>query len=253
MRKRVICVLAVMVAIGAVWAAVAVAGAEKPVVVRAENVILTVNGNASPKALPRHKLAPVSFHASGRIASAGRRPSTGAARSRARYRQGRHDRSRRVPGLQAPAKSKRGRLEEAERSAADAIVGRGRTEVEVEFPESSPFTAKGPLVIFNGGRKGGQVPALHPRLRQRAGADGGRHAGGDDEDPPRRLQAALGRDDSGGRRRRRLGDRLLSEHRPQGLPHGQLRQRAFLRLPEANFAEELGLEGSFERPCTPID
>ena len=63
-RKGVICMLAVVVAI-AIGAAAAVAGGESPIVVRSGNLILTVNGNTSPRALPSHGLAPISFHASG--------------------------------------------------------------------------------------------------------------------------------------------------------------------------------------------
>ena len=51
---------------------------------------------------------------------------------------------------------KQGRLEarttaDAERACPDAIVGSGEGEVEVEFAESKPFSAKGPIVLFNGG------------------------------------------------------------------------------------------------------
>jgi hypothetical protein len=36
----------------------------------------------------------------------------------------------------------------------EAIVGSGRAEVEVAFPEQAPFRSTGPLVLFNGGVKG---------------------------------------------------------------------------------------------------
>ena len=36
----------------------------------------------------------------------------------------------------------------------DAIVGSGKGEVEVAFPEQAPFRSTGPLVLFNGGVKG---------------------------------------------------------------------------------------------------
>jgi hypothetical protein len=103
-------------------------------------------------AAPRTKLAPITLHFSGRIAT--------------------------VDGSQPPALKDfivetgktgaidtkgvpvcgRGRIEAtstqaAERACRGAIVGRGSTEVRVAFPESTPFTAKGPLVIFNGGTK----------------------------------------------------------------------------------------------------
>ncbi|HEY3435665.1 MAG TPA: hypothetical protein VGK41_08430 [Solirubrobacterales bacterium] len=42
----------------------------------------------------------------------------------------------------------------AKRACGEAIVGSGKAEVEVAFPEQAPFRSTGPLVLFNGGRKG---------------------------------------------------------------------------------------------------
>jgi hypothetical protein len=44
---------------------------------------------------------------------------------------------------------------DAKRACPDAIVGTGEAEVEVAFTEQTPFTAKGPIVLFNGGVHGG--------------------------------------------------------------------------------------------------
>jgi hypothetical protein len=54
---------------------------------------------------------------------------------------------------------RRGRLEarttsEALSACQGSLVGRGNAEAEVQFPESLPFTAKGPLLVFYGGSKG---------------------------------------------------------------------------------------------------
>jgi hypothetical protein len=43
----------------------------------------------------------------------------------------------------------------AKKACPDAIVGSGTGEVEVAFPEQNPFSAKGPIVLFNGGVHGG--------------------------------------------------------------------------------------------------
>lgn len=42
----------------------------------------------------------------------------------------------------------------------DAIVGSGKAEVEVAFPEQAPFRSTGPLVLFNGGVKGAVTTLL---------------------------------------------------------------------------------------------
>ena len=39
---------------------------------------------------------------------------------------------------------------EAMKSCGGALVGKGRIAAQVQFPESTPFNAKGPLLIFNG-------------------------------------------------------------------------------------------------------
>src|SRR3954452_24649063 len=65
MRKRLITTLALGAAL-----AVAVAGiatADKPTVVQAGNLKLTLNGGFSPKALPKGKPAPITLNVSGKI------------------------------------------------------------------------------------------------------------------------------------------------------------------------------------------
>ena len=209
----------------------AVAGGEKPVVVRSGNVIFTVNGNASPTALPRNKLAPISFHASGKIATAdGTHPPALAEAVLDTGKAGTIEAGD-FPTCR-PGEIEARTTEAAERACRDAIVGGGQTEVEVQFPESSPFTAKGPLVIFNGGEKAGKslmlihayvsVPA--PTAIVTTVLTNGEHKG------PYRLHSVA--KIPSGRGRRGLGDQLLSEDRPQGVPDGQLQQRPFLRPPD---------------------
>ncbi len=42
----------------------------------------------------------------------------------------------------------------AKKACPDAIVGSEEGEVEVAFAEQKPFTARGPIVLFNGGVHG---------------------------------------------------------------------------------------------------
>jgi hypothetical protein len=252
MRKSLTCTLAVVIAIGAVWAAVAVAGGEKPVVVRAGNVILTVNGNASPTALPRNKLVPISFHASGKIATAdGAHPpaldevvldvgKAGTIEAGA------------FPTCSA-GQIEATTTEEAERVCRDAIVGSGQTEVEVQFPESSPFTAKGPLVIFNGGEKGGKslmlihayvsVPAptaiVTPVLTNKE------HKG------PYRLHSVTKIPLIAGGAGSVTGFYLSIDRK--GYLTANCSNGHFSAHLTANFRDGTSVSGSFERPCTPID
>jgi hypothetical protein len=156
MRKITVFAGALGVALAFVLAAVALAGGEKPITVRAGNLLLTVNGNASPKRLPTHGLAPVSFHANGRIGTAdGTHPPAVADAVLDVGKAGT------IEAGDFPACAA-GRLEatnteQAEQRCRGAIVGRGTTTVEVQFPESAPFEATGPLVLFNGGEKNGKA------------------------------------------------------------------------------------------------
>ena len=156
MHKRLSLVVALASVIVLSAAAVAFAGGEKPIVVRAGNLVLTLNGGVSPKALPSTKLAPIALHFSATIATAdGSHPPALKELNVDTGPSGAIDTS----GIPVCNKSK---LEATNTAAAEkacpgAIVGTGSTEVSVEFPESTPFSAKGPLVVFNGGTKGGKT------------------------------------------------------------------------------------------------
>jgi len=155
MRKRLISI----VALGAVTA-VAVAGiatAEKPTIVKAGNLELTLNGGFSPKALPKKgKPAPITLNVSGKIATI----------------DGKHapalkevvvetDKNGSIDTKGLPVCTS-GKLQAQDTAAAEkickkAIIGSGITNVEVEFPESNPFIAKSKLLAFNGGTSGGKT------------------------------------------------------------------------------------------------
>jgi hypothetical protein len=145
-----------LIAIAATALAVTAAGsalAAKPTVVRAGNLVLKVNGGVTPKALPKGKLAPITLRASGSL----------------KTQDGSHPPATRkvvvdfdkhgTVNTKGLATCRSGELQsrdtgDAVKACRKAIVGRGKTSVEVEFAESSAFTAKGPLVLFNGGTRG---------------------------------------------------------------------------------------------------
>lgn len=154
MRKRLIWTLVL-----GVIAAVAVAGiaiAAKPTVVRLGNLVLTVNGDFAPKKLSKTKLTPIKVNISGQIKTVdGKHPPA------LREVVAEFDKNTAVNVKGLPACTQ-GKLiaqdtKSAEAACKKAIVGKGNTEVKVEFPEQKPFNAKGPLVFFNGGKKGGKI------------------------------------------------------------------------------------------------
>ena len=141
----------------AILAALALTGsafAEKATVVRAGNLVLTMNGGVTPKKLPKGKLAPITLNASGSIATVdGSHPP---ATKKVTIDFDKHG-TINARGLTV---CRSGQLQSrttraAKKACPKAIVGSGSTTVEVQFPESKPFTASGPLVLFNGGVRGG--------------------------------------------------------------------------------------------------
>jgi hypothetical protein len=145
--------LALAAVLAAALLGAGLAVAEKPTVVRAGNLVLALNGGVSPRALPKHRMAPIALRISGRIGSA-----DGSQPPAAKFVVADFDRNGRVNARGLPV-CRPGLLQA--RSTADvkaacpkAIVGSGRTTVRVAFPEQQPFYASGPLVLFNGGVRG---------------------------------------------------------------------------------------------------
>ncbi len=158
MRKRLITTLALAAAL-----AVAVAGiatAEKPTIVQVGNLKLTLNGGFSPKKLPKKgKGAPITLNVSGKIATID--GTHAPALKEVVVETDKHG-SINVKGL---PKCTAGKLnaqdtKSAKKICKKAIIGKGKTNVEVEFPEQAPFIAKSQLLAFNGGVRGGKTTIL---------------------------------------------------------------------------------------------
>ncbi|HXR29674.1 MAG TPA: hypothetical protein VN752_00865 [Solirubrobacterales bacterium] len=157
MRKRLITTLAL-----AAVAAIAVAGiatAEKPTIVQVGDLKLTLNGGFTPKKLSKTKPTPITLNISGKIDSiSGKHPPALKEVVVETDKNG----SINVKGL---PKCTSGKLQaqdtkNAEKICPKAIIGDGKTDVEVEFPEQAPFIAKSKLLAFNGGFSGGKTTIL---------------------------------------------------------------------------------------------
>lgn len=154
MRKRL--TWTVVLAALAAMAFAAVAIAAKPTIIRMGNLILTVNGDFAPKKLPKNKLAPVKLNVSGNLTTA---DGTHPAALREVVVDFDKNAANDVTGLPVCTQAKLVATDTAtaKKSCRGSIVGEGSTEVKVEFPEQRPFNARGPLVFFNGGKKGGKI------------------------------------------------------------------------------------------------
>jgi len=137
-------------------AAAAIATAEKPVTVRIGEVIVTFNGGVTPKKLPKNELAPIAFDVAGEIKTA-----NGTHPPALRELVIEVDKNGTINAKGLPVCTA-GKLQATDTTHAraacpTAIVGEGKTNVEVEFPEQPAFIAKSTLLAFNGGTSGGKT------------------------------------------------------------------------------------------------
>ncbi|MGH2974234.1 MAG: hypothetical protein ACRDLL_05110 [Solirubrobacterales bacterium] len=128
--------------------------AAKPTVVRAGNLVLELNGDVAPKRLPKKRLAPIALRISAGISNV-----DGSHPPAAKMVIADFDKHGTI-NARGLATCRSGQLQARSTTAAkaacrSAIVGSGKTTVEVAFPEQAPFLSTGPLVLFNGGVKRG--------------------------------------------------------------------------------------------------
>jgi hypothetical protein len=128
------------------------------------NLYLSDDGGLSPVRLPRHGKAPVTAHLVDEIGTLdGTHPPA------LRSVDFEVDRTIGIDPVGLPTCRAR-QIEatttaNAERACGEAIVGSGTAEVEVAFAEQKPFSATGPLVLFNGGVRGSKIVVfLHAYL-----------------------------------------------------------------------------------------
>ena len=143
MRKTVLRALAVTGVL-----ALVLAGSAYALRIQVGNIIVTGDGNFSPKALPKHEFAPIRLHGYGKIETAdGSIPPVlkqlvfwfdkhGAVDTRGLAV---------CPMRKLIATTPAG----ARKNCSDAIVGTGFGKAVVNFPEQAPIPASSPLTIFN--------------------------------------------------------------------------------------------------------
>jgi hypothetical protein len=134
----------------------AIAKGEKPFVATVGNLRITANGNFSPTLLPKNELAPITLNLSGKIETLDHTHPPAIQEVIIETDKNGAINAKGLPvctsgKLQAQTTAK------ARAICKTAIVGEGTTSVEVEFPESAPFTIKSELLVFNGGVSGGKT------------------------------------------------------------------------------------------------
>lgn len=159
MRKRLILTLALGTALAVVVAGIAAAAGEKPVVVQKGNLKITVNGGFSPKALPKTTLSPIGLKITGKVETIdGTHPPA------LREFIVETDKNGAINAKGLPSctigKLVARETKAAEQACPTSIVGEGKTDVEIAFPEQQPLLIHSKLLAFNGGVKGGVTTLL---------------------------------------------------------------------------------------------
>lgn len=144
-----------LVALGAL----AIAGASAQIV-RVGNLEMEIDGNVSPKALPKRKPAPITLNLEGSLKTVDGTHPPAAKEVFLEFDRNGHLNTK---GL---ATCTMGKLQstlttQARRSCGAALIGVGRAEAQVKFPEQAPFKAGGPLLIFNGSKGAKQKLLIH--------------------------------------------------------------------------------------------
>ncbi|HET7485954.1 MAG TPA: hypothetical protein VFJ64_11355 [Solirubrobacterales bacterium] len=138
----------------------AAAGNHKPVIIQEGNLKVTADGGFSPTALPKTKLTGIGLNISGKIET-----TDGTHPPALREFIVETDKNGTINAKGMPEACTIGKLVARETKAAEAacpnsIVGKGKTDVEVAFPEQNPLLLHSKLIAFNGGVKGGVTTIL---------------------------------------------------------------------------------------------
>jgi hypothetical protein len=156
MRRKLILALAVAAVLSLGAAAIASAVSTT---LRAGDLIVTFGGSTSPKALSKTKYTPVTTNIFGKIkTSDGTHPSA--------FREAVVDIDKDVKvNVKGYPVCKAGQLQARDTKAAkkacgNTLLGEGTADAEIAFPEQKPIQVPSPLLVFNGGEKGGKVTLL---------------------------------------------------------------------------------------------
>jgi hypothetical protein len=123
------------------------------------DLVIQGDGGFSPKALPKHRDAPITLHGGGRLSTiSGELPPVLKTLTIEYDRHG----SVQTTGLPVcqPGRLQATTVAAARRNCPNSIVGKGRGRAIVKFPEQAPIPISSPITIFNGPRIHGNPSVL---------------------------------------------------------------------------------------------
>jgi hypothetical protein len=146
--------LAVLAAIALVITGIAAAAPWEKV--RVGDLEIEYNGNFSPTVLSKKKPTPITFNAAAKIRSLDQAEPHPPAVREFKIEGDKHG-SIDVKGIPACTSGQlQSRTSKAAREVCGkALIGSGKTDVEIKFPEQEPILARSELLAFNGGVNGG--------------------------------------------------------------------------------------------------
>lgn len=146
-----------------------VAFAAKDTIVKAGNLEVVIDGSSgvTPKALSKTKYTPIAFTAAGSITSLDpANPQPPALKEVLLNTKNAAVNVKGYPTCTSGELQSRD-TKAVEAACKDAIIGKGKTTVSVKFEEQAPIPANSPLLVFNGGTKGGTTTFyIHAYLTQ---------------------------------------------------------------------------------------
>ena len=154
MRKLLMLTVALCATMALAAVGFASAAGEGPVSVRVGNIEVTADGGFTPTALSKKTLEPIALNVEGKIKTLdGTHPPA----VKEVIIEG--DKNAVVDSKGIPTCSS-GQLQSRDTKAAEAacgpaIIGTGKTTVEVQFPEQNPIMVNSKLLLINGGSSGG--------------------------------------------------------------------------------------------------
>jgi hypothetical protein len=137
--------------------------AEKPVTVVGGDIHAEFNGGFTPKALSKKKLTPIGFNISAKLKSLNPNPEEQHLPALKEFLlEGDKHASISVKGIPV---CKNGQLQsrnsaQARKICGSALIGSGKTEVGIKFPEQREILVHSELLAFSGGEKGGVTTLL---------------------------------------------------------------------------------------------
>jgi hypothetical protein len=146
--------LALCAALGAAFAAIASAKFDT---FKVGKLVLEADGGVSPKALPRKRMAPVAVNLAGRISTSDVDPPSHPPALRELVIDFDKNGTVNAKGLPACKGSELQNrpTKKVEQVCGKSIVGKGSTKVRLSFPDQDSIVVPSPLLLFNGGVRGG--------------------------------------------------------------------------------------------------